>query len=73
MVVAKTRQSIANAPPSVGAVTLDPRAKSVVHRLKAASIQYLAGLASQQNAGPVIARDVLSGEAQCFWACLAQA
>ena len=73
MVVIKTRQSIANAPPSVGAVTLDPRAKSVVHRLKAASIQYLARFAPEQNACPVIARDVLSGEAQCFGVFLAQA
>ena len=73
MVVIKTRQSIANAPPSVGAVTLDPRAKSVVQSLKASSIQYLAGLAAKQNSGPVIARAVLSGEAQCLRVFLAQA
>jgi hypothetical protein len=38
MVVAKTRQSIANAPLSVGAVALNPRAEAFVHSLKAASI-----------------------------------
>ena len=73
MVVIKTRQSIANAPPSVGAVALDPRAKSVVQSLKAASIQHLARFASEQNACPVIARAVASGEAQCFGVFLAQA
>jgi hypothetical protein len=44
-----------------------------VHRLKASSIQYLAGLAAKQNSGPVIARAVLSGEAQCLRVFLAQA
>jgi hypothetical protein len=72
MVVAKTRQSIADALLSVGAVALDPRAEAFVHSLKTASVQYLAGLAAQQNAGPVIARAALSGEAQCFGVCLAQ-
>jgi hypothetical protein len=42
MVVAKTRQSIADAPLSVGAVALNPSTKTCVHSLKAASIQYLA-------------------------------
>lgn len=57
----------------ISAITLNPRAESRVHGLKAGTVEYLTGLAAQQDAGAVVTGRMLRSPAQCFRADLAQA